>query len=368
MALFQQNSGSGSGSKNLVEFKCGKMTLSGTTVTADKRKGLLYIYRDDCTHFCWKDRTSGKVEDDLMVFPNDAEMFPVPQCTTGRVLLLKFKEGNKKIFFWMQEPDTKKDKDEELIKKVNEALNNPNSSAFEGRSRRTDDPEDALMQILQSGGSTPNQIAQLQSLLSQTSRNQSRSSRDSSSKKESSSGSSGSSQPAKKEKKEEPPKPTDTNAAGSSSSKPSTPASTAPAGGVQLEDLQSILRNMGGGSSAPSNPVDLSEAMKADDIIPMLANEQIREKLISHLPSDSNIPKTEAELKETLHSAQFKQACNAFSHALSTGQLGPALQQFGVSPAAVEAANKGDVRAFAEAMEKDETEKRTGDEEQMQTD
>ena len=45
MALFQQNSGSGSGSKNLVEFKCGKMSLSGTTVTADKRKGLLYIYR-----------------------------------------------------------------------------------------------------------------------------------------------------------------------------------------------------------------------------------------------------------------------------------------------------------------------------------
>ena len=158
--------------------------------------------RDDCTHFCWKDRTSGKVEDDLMVFPNDAEMVPVPQCTTGRVVLLKFKEGNKKLFFWMQEPDSKKDKDEDLIKKVNEALNNPNSSAFEGRSRRTDDPEDALMQILQSGGSTPNQIAQLQSLLSQTSRNQSRSSRDN--KKESSSSSS--SQPAKKEKKEEPPK------------------------------------------------------------------------------------------------------------------------------------------------------------------
>ena len=49
MALFQQNSGSGSGSKNLVEFKCGKMSLSGTTVTADKRKGLLYVYRyTDC--------------------------------------------------------------------------------------------------------------------------------------------------------------------------------------------------------------------------------------------------------------------------------------------------------------------------------
>ena len=62
MALFQSNSGSGSGSKNIVEFKCGKMNLAGTTVTADERKGLLYIYRDDCTHFCWKDRTSGKTE------------------------------------------------------------------------------------------------------------------------------------------------------------------------------------------------------------------------------------------------------------------------------------------------------------------
>ena len=56
-----------------------------------------------------------------------------------------------------------------------------------------------------------------------------------------------------------------------SSSKPATPSS----GGVQLEDLQSILRNMGG-APTPANPVDLSEAMKADDIIPMLANEQIR--------------------------------------------------------------------------------------------
>lgn len=31
-----------------------------------------------------------------------------------------------------------------------------------------------------------------------------------------------------------------------------------------------------GGAPTPVNPVDLSEAMKADDIIPMLANEQIR--------------------------------------------------------------------------------------------
>jgi len=370
MALFQQNASSSGGSKNLVEFKCGKMSLSGTTVTADKRKGLLYIYRDECTHFCWKDRTSGKIDTDLMIFPNDAEFVAVPQCTTGRVFLLKFNEGNKKLFFWMQEPDSKKDKDEELMKKVNEALNNPTSSAFrEGRSGhgRNDDPEEALMQILSGGANSHQQIQQLQSLLQQTQRNQSRSG-----------ASSSSSSSKKKEKSDEAktelPKPqTETAvsqpvaAASTSVASPATPSS-----GVQIEDLQSILRNMAGvmpggvtPTTAQRTPIDIAEAMKAEDIIPMLANEQIREKLAAHLPEDSNIPKTEEELKETLRSPQFQQACDAFSHALSSGQLGAALKQFGVSKAAVDAANRGDVRAFADAMEKDA---KRGEDDQMQTD
>lgn len=41
------------------------MSLKGTTVTPDKRKGLVYIQQtdDSLIHFCWKDRTSGTVED-----------------------------------------------------------------------------------------------------------------------------------------------------------------------------------------------------------------------------------------------------------------------------------------------------------------
>ena len=69
----------------------------------------------------------------MIVFPNDAEMVPIPQCRDGRVVLLKFKEGNKKLFFWLQEPDSKKDKDEDLIKKVNEALNNPSRGGSHAR-------------------------------------------------------------------------------------------------------------------------------------------------------------------------------------------------------------------------------------------
>ena len=87
-------------------------------------------------------------------------------------------------------------------------------------------------------------------------------------------------------------------------------------------------------------PCDIAEAMKPESIIPMLANEKIRESLMKHLPESTRIPKTEAELKETIHSPQFQQACNAFSSALATGQLGPVLQQFGAPKAAVEAANK----------------------------
>jgi 26S proteasome regulatory subunit N13 len=52
-------------SKNLVEFKAGRMNLKGKMVQPDKRKGLVYVYQseDSLMHFCWKDRTTGIVED-----------------------------------------------------------------------------------------------------------------------------------------------------------------------------------------------------------------------------------------------------------------------------------------------------------------
>ncbi|MEQ2165112.1 hypothetical protein GOODEAATRI_013656 [Goodea atripinnis] len=94
----------GSSSKYLVEFRAGKMTMKGSTVTPDKRKGQVYIQQtdDSLIHFCWKDRTTGNVDDDLIIFPDDCEFKRVNQCTTGRVYVLKFKAGSKRLFFWMQ--------------------------------------------------------------------------------------------------------------------------------------------------------------------------------------------------------------------------------------------------------------------------
>merc|ERR1719272_136323 len=70
-------------------------------------------------HFQWHDRDKNETAVDLIVI-NDAYLEKIEKCKTGRVLLLRFTSSNKKLFFWMQEPKT--DKDEELVKKFNEAI------------------------------------------------------------------------------------------------------------------------------------------------------------------------------------------------------------------------------------------------------
>jgi hypothetical protein len=121
--------GGGDIQKNLVEFRAGKLNLRDRMLHADKRKGLVFVKRysdDGLMHFCWKDRTTGTVEEDLYLFPDDAEFKRIPQCTTGRAYVLKFKTSSRRLFFWMQEP--KVDKDDEYCRKVNEALNNPDAA------------------------------------------------------------------------------------------------------------------------------------------------------------------------------------------------------------------------------------------------
>eukprot|EP00668_Euglena_longa_P029225 GGOE01036569.1.p1 GENE.GGOE01036569.1~~GGOE01036569.1.p1 ORF type:complete len:371 (+),score=107.88 GGOE01036569.1:22-1113(+) len=113
------------GPKPLVSFRAGKMVREGSLVKPDKRKGLISLVHSDDTliHFQWRDRHSGSVEEDLVIFPDEAVFTRVEKCTTGRVYMLDFKGTGRQLFYWLQEPST--EKDEENCQKVNQFMNHP---------------------------------------------------------------------------------------------------------------------------------------------------------------------------------------------------------------------------------------------------
>ncbi|KAJ3146688.1 adhesion regulating molecule 1 [Geranomyces michiganensis] len=148
-------------SPTLVQFRAGKCSRSGTTVTPEARKGLLYMQQgeDSLLHFYWKDRGTGAIEDDLIIFQDEADLEKVTQ-STGRVYVLKFKSSSQKLFFWMQEPNA--DKDEELVAKVNSLISNPPASGDDlmqalAHSQREETPA--------SPGGTPSQLEQIRRIL-----------------------------------------------------------------------------------------------------------------------------------------------------------------------------------------------------------
>ncbi|OCF37108.1 hypothetical protein I316_01013 [Kwoniella heveanensis BCC8398] len=73
-------------------------------VDADPTKGLLELRSEDgeFTHFSWKSRVSGQVEDELLIFPGEATFTQVEQDASGRTHILKFSSSDQKYFFWIQ--------------------------------------------------------------------------------------------------------------------------------------------------------------------------------------------------------------------------------------------------------------------------
>ncbi|XP_058418331.1 proteasomal ubiquitin receptor ADRM1 isoform X2 [Diceros bicornis minor] len=376
----------GSSNKYLVEFRAGKMSLKGTTVTPDKRKGLVYIQQtdDSLIHFCWKDRTSGNVEDDLIIFPDDCEFKRVPQCPSGRVYVLKFKAGSKRLFFWMQEPKT--DQDEEHCRKVNEYLNNPpmpgalGASGSGGHELSALGGEGGLQSLL--GNMSHSQLMQLigpaglgglgnapvgpgasgglgaltgpglASLLGSGGPPASSSSSSSRSQSAAVTPSSTASSARATPAPSAPAAASATSPSPAPSSGNGTSTAASPTQPIQLSDLQSILATM----NVPAGPgggqqVDLASVLTPEIMAPILANADVQERLLPYLPSGESLPQTAEEIQNTLTSPQFQQALGMFSAALASGQLGPLMCQFGLPAEAVEAANKGDVEAFAKAMQ-----------------
>lgn len=127
----------------ILEFKAGKLSLDGSEVRADPRKGKLVFLNDGgILRMQWKLRPSDSVEENLLVFPEDVSVEKVPECTTGRVLLMRFaSDPTKKLFWWMQ--DLKDDKDGEIFDKLKALFSKPLSSG----SPTLEDPD---MEVLES--------------------------------------------------------------------------------------------------------------------------------------------------------------------------------------------------------------------------
>lgn len=67
---------------------------------------------------------------------------------------------------------------------------------------------------------------------------------------------------------------------------------------------------MGAGGSAPKEAIDLASAVTPEAMIPILANKEVQEKLIPHLPKGESLPQSEEELRSTMNHPQFQQVCS----------------------------------------------------------
>uniref|UniRef100_A0A8C7M4W8 ADRM1 26S proteasome ubiquitin receptor n=1 Tax=Oncorhynchus kisutch TaxID=8019 RepID=A0A8C7M4W8_ONCKI len=303
-----------------VEFRAGKMTMKGSTVTSDKRTGQVYIQQTDYSliHFCWNDWTSGNV-DDLIIFPDDCEFKRVNQCTTK-----KYVSG-----------ESKTDKDEEYCRKVNEYLNNPtmpghSSVLGEGglQSLLGNMSHNQLMQLIGrtglGGGLGALAGPGLASLLSSGGL----AACNSSSSLFYISG--------------------EAMSPMASPATPVAPSLTAgaasPNQSIQLSDLQSILATMN--VPAAGQGVNLDSVVTPEIMAPILANAEVQERPCLRAPTTPPHTHLPSFSRYTTHK-------NFSISALASGQLGPLMNQFGLPTEAVDAANKGDIEAFAKAMETD---------------
>ncbi|KMT17642.1 hypothetical protein BVRB_2g035910 [Beta vulgaris subsp. vulgaris] len=275
----------------MLEFRAGKMLLEGKRVTPDTRKGLVRISRGEegLVHFQWIDRVQNAVEDDQIVFPEEATFEKVEQAS-GRVYILKFNTDDRKFFFWMQEP--KAEDDQQLCRSVNHHLNRPLDFLAE---------ED-------SGASVPLQAEEMA--------------------EDDISSRAG-------------------NLIGSSMGAEVVSDVTSAPGPVKLSDLQRILSNLQ--SAGPVEDVEdpdggfgLGDLLKPELVLPLLETLPFEERVAPYLPEGQQ---SLHDLIEVLQCPPFRQQVDAFSYVLKTGQID--LAQFGIDPSKY----KFTVLSFLEALE-----------------
>lgn len=258
--------------ETFLEFRAGKMIMEGKRVIADPRKGLFRIARGEegLVHFQWLDRTTNAVEDDQIIFPEEATFEKVTQAP-GRIYILKFNTDDRRFFFWMQEP--KSDNDPQLCDSVNFYVNRPLDLVEE--------EPDASIPLHSSEDINEEDISSRAG-----------------------------------------------NLVGPSIGAEISSDVTS-SGPIKLADLQSILSNIGaaGEVADPDAGFGLGDIFKPDVIFPFLKTLPLEERLASYLPEGQW---NSDELIDLIQSPPFRQQVDSFTYVLRTGQID--LTQFGVDP------------------------------------
>ncbi|XP_050260709.1 26S proteasome regulatory subunit RPN13 isoform X2 [Quercus robur] len=238
-------------------------------------------------HFQWIDRTKNAVEDDQIVFPDEAVFEKVNQ-SSGRVYILKFNTDDRKFMFWMQEPNA--DGDSQLCSLANYHMNRP--LEFLG-----EEEPDASVPLQVSEDMVEDDISSRAGNLVVPNFS------------------------------------ADVTSEVSSSSGP-----------VKLEDLQRILSNIGPADIAgdPDGGLGLGDILKPELIMPLIETLQLEEHLTSYLPEGQWTPE---DILELLQSPPFRQQVDSFTYVLKTGQID--LTQFGIDPSKYNFT----VLSFLEALE-----------------
>lgn len=385
MALFSNRQNAPT-SDNLIEIPAGKCSLRATGV-ADQRevvsqsaRGLLYIRQseDQLIHFCWKNRESGQVVDDLIVFPGDTTFVKVTECPAeaGRVFMHKFinSGADRWLLFWMQDADASKD--QQRLDRVNQLLNYDTDSASTQLAGRTSGTPAAATTTASGRRQLNDQLANVQTLLGLPPASvtpeelsalagidlaqlqQMMGSADASALASGLGGmldpSALSSSPAANV--------TPARPSGTSTATPAAPgraARGAAAGNqaVHLRDLQNLLSALPssatqGGAASHANLEDVVAGSNVSDTV---ANSDNAARLLPLLPTEGGATQDQTELNATIRSPQYRQAARVFGEALSSGQLGPVMQQFGLPADVVSAATAGDLTRMAEALQSSET-------------
>ncbi|RDB17911.1 hypothetical protein Hypma_000888 [Hypsizygus marmoreus] len=162
-------------SETLLAFKAGRaFRREGTNfVDPSPDKGAIVVSNGDdgLLHFAWKNRTTGEVEEDLILFPSDASFVKVSQAPSSRVYVLKFSSSNQRHFFWLQ--DASSARDDEFVNNLNGLLEDPEYTLTWNPPSGTSQPEASTSTAPAPGTSnfqaTPEQLAQLSALLTASS-------------------------------------------------------------------------------------------------------------------------------------------------------------------------------------------------------